>query len=144
MNKTIKTIASIGIFSLIALAMACGGAGTATSGDMKKIMDKKVDDKVTVTLSNAEGALKNGKQDLILAFTDGAGKPVEIKAATLNFNMPAMGSMAEMNNSTTLITTDTAGQFKGSVNIEMAGEWIAQISYEGAETGKTTMTMTAK
>ena len=143
MRKIIKIIAFIGIVSLIAIAAACRGAGTASSGDMKKIMEKKVDDKLTVTLLNPEGKLKNGEQDIMLEFTDGSGKPVEIKSASLNFNMPAMGSMAEMNDPATLNTTDTPGKFKGKVSLQMAGEWIAQIAYEGKETGKTTMTMTA-
>ncbi len=144
MNKTKTLIGSTILFSLIALAAACGGgAGTVTDSGMNKIMEKKVSDSLTVTLSNAEGKLKNGEQNLMLAFTDGSGKPVEIKAASLNFHMPAMGSMAVMNDPATLTTTGTAGEFKGKVKIEMAGEWIAQISYEGKETGKTTMKMTA-
>ena len=144
MTKT-KIIGLTILVSLIALAIGCGsGAGTVTGSSMKKIMDKKVNDNLTITLSNAEGKLKNGDQDLMLAFTDGSGKPIEIKAATLNFNMPSMGSMAEMNDPAALTTTGTPGQFKGKVNIEMAGEWIAQISYEDSETGKTTMTVTAQ
>lgn len=143
MKKITKIIALIGIVSLIALAAACGGAGTATGGDMKKIMDKKVNDNLTVTLSNPAGQLKNGEQEIMLEFTDGKGNPVKIDSASLNFNMPAMGSMAEMNDAATLNTTDTPGKFKGKVNLQMAGEWIAQIAYEGAESGKTTMTMTA-
>lgn len=142
MNKTIKIFATLTIISLIALAAACGSS-PSSGGDMKKIADKKVGDNLTVTISNAEGKLKNGSQDIMLSFTDGTGNPVEIKAASLNFNMPAMGSMAEMNNAANLTTTGTTGQFKGKVNIEMAGEWIAQISYEGAQNGKTTISMTA-
>jgi hypothetical protein len=143
MNKTKMLIGSIILFSLIILAAACGGAGTATDSGMKKIMDKKVSDNLMVTLSNAEGKLKNGEQDLMISFTDGSGKPIEIKAASLNFNMPSMGSMAEMNDAASFTTTSTPGQFKGKVKIEMTGEWIAQISYEGKETGKTTMKVTA-
>lgn len=143
MSKTTKTVVFIGFFSLIALALACGSAGTAENGGMKKIVEKKVKDDLTVTLSNAEGQLKNGEQDIMLVFTDGNGKPVEIKAASLNFNMPAMGSMAEMNSSATLNTTGKPGRFKGNVNIGMAGEWIAQTSYEGKEVGKTTIKVTA-
>ena len=143
MNKTIRIIAFIGMISLIILAVACSGAGTATSGDMKKIMDKKVNENLTVTLSNSEGKLKNGEQEVMLEFMDGSGKAVEIKSASLNFNMPAMGSMAEMNDAATLNTTDISGKFKGKVKLQMAGEWIAQIAYEGVETGKTTMKMTA-
>ncbi len=144
MTKIIKIIGLTALFSLIAMAMACGGSGTATGSNMKKIIDKKVNENLTVTLSSADGELKNGQQDLMLAFTDGSGKPVEIKSAKLNFNMPAMGSMAEMNDPAELTTTSTPGQFKAKVKIEMVGDWIAQISYEGAETGSTTIKMSAK
>ena len=143
MKKTQTFIGLIALFALVVVVAACGGASSGAGTGMKKIMDKKVNDNLTVTLFNAEGKLKKGEQELTLSFTDGSGKPVEIKAASLNFNMPAMGTMAEMNNASNLTTTSTAGQFRGSVNVEMAGEWIAQISYEGAETGKTTMKITA-
>ncbi|MEZ5345936.1 MAG: FixH family protein [Pyrinomonadaceae bacterium] len=143
MKKATKIIALTLFLSAIALAAACGGAGeTATGSGMKTIAEKK-EGNVNVILSNAEGKLKNGEQEIMLSFTDTSGKPLEIKAASLNFNMPAMGTMAEMNNAAALSTTGTPGQFKGKVTIEMAGEWSAQISFEGAETGKTTIAMTA-
>ncbi len=144
MNRTIKTIGITILLSVIGLAAACGGTGTSTGSDMKTIADKKVSDKLTVTLSNADGKLKKGQQELMLSFTDGSGKPVDINAATLNFQMPAMGSMAEMNNSGTLTTTSTTGQFKANVDIEMAGDWTAKISYDGAETGETTVSTKAE
>ncbi len=143
MNTTTKLFAAALFLSLVVIAAACGGGGTATGSDMKKIADKKVDENLTVAISNPEGKLKNGEQQLMLTFTDGSGNPVEIKAASLNFNMPAMGSMAEMNNAATLNTTSTPGQFTGTVKLDMAGEWTAQVSYEGAQTGKTTISMTA-
>lgn len=141
MNKKITIFATLIIISLIALAAACGGS--SSGGDMKKIADKKVGDNLTVTISNADGKLKNGNQDIMLSFTDGTGNPVEIKAASLNFNMPAMGSMAEMNDAAQLSTTSTPGQFKGKVNVQMAGDWTAQVSYEGAQAGKTTIPVSA-
>jgi len=139
MKKTIIT--SVLIFAVGVIAAACGGSG-AGSG-MTKVADQRVGNNLTVTLSAYGGKLKQGDQDLMLSFTDGSGKAVEVSAASLNFNMPAMGSMAEMNDSVTLSTTSTAGEFSGKVNLQMAGEWIAQISYEGKETGKTTMKVTA-
>ena len=144
MKRTWRKLTGLFILSaLAAFGIACAGGEGATGGGMTAIADKKVNESVTVTLSNPEGKLKNGKQEIMLAFTDGSGKPIEIKAASLNFNMPAMGTMAEMNDAATLKTTLTPGQFKGSVDLQMAGEWIAQISYEGTETGKTTMKLTA-
>ena len=141
MTKT-NMLIGLTMISFIAFVAACGGASTAGSGT-DKIADRRTGESLTVTLSSAEGKLQHGNQELMLAFTNGAGKPVDIKAASLNFNMRAMGTMAEMNHAATLTTTGTPGQFKGSVKIAMAGEWIAQITYEGAETGKTTMKVTA-
>ncbi|NNE98507.1 MAG: FixH family protein [Pyrinomonadaceae bacterium] len=142
MNKATNIIGLVILLALIALGAACSGA--ATESGMKVFATKKVSDNLTITLSGEDGKLKNGQQEIMLSFTDGSGKPVEIKAATLNFNMPAMGSMAEMNNAAELTTTGTPGQFKGNLNIEMKGDWIAQVSYEGAESGKTTISTKAQ
>ena len=137
-----KRIIFLSLLALLTISIAaCGGAATGSSA--KAIGEKKVNEKLTVSIMSADGKLKNGDQSLTLKFTDGSGKPVAIKSASLNFNMPAMGSMAEMNDPATLTTTATPGEFTGNVKIEMTGEWIAQIGYEGDETGKTTMTMTA-
>ncbi len=142
MTKTIKIIGITILLSLAAITAACGGA--ATGSDMQEIASKKVNENLTVTLLSDDGKLKNGRQEIFLAFTDGKGNPVDINAATLNFNMPAMGSMAEMNNAAQLTTTETKGLFKGALDIEMAGDWTAQISYEGAESGSTTISTKAQ
>lgn len=56
-----------------------------------------------------------------------------------------MGSMAAMNNAATLTTTNTPGVYHGKINIEMAGEWQAQITYEGAAgKGSFTLPVTAQ
>lgn len=130
------------LFSLIILAAACGDS--SSGGDRKVIKSGTIGNNVTATLSNDTGKLKNGEQEIYLAFTDASGKPVETSAASLNFHMPAMGSMAVMNDPATLTTTSTPGLYKGKVNIEMPGEWQAQISYEGASGGgKTSIPVTA-
>ncbi|MEP6703981.1 MAG: FixH family protein, partial [Acidobacteriota bacterium] len=59
--------------------------------------------------------------------------------------MPSMGSMAPMNDSATFTTTSVPGVYKGKVTIDMAGEWQAQISYEGsAGNGKTIIPVSAQ
>ncbi len=100
---------------------------------------------LTATVSNNTGHLKSGDQELTLAFTDSAGKTVDVGAVSLNFHMPAMGSMAAMHNAVTLTTTSTPGVYNGKVNIEMAGEWQGQLAYEGpAGKGKATFSVTAR
>ena len=101
--------------------------------------------KLTATLSNATGQLKQGAQEVMLAFTDSSGQPVDVGAVSLNFHMPAMGSMAAMNDAVTVTTTSTPGVYSGKVNIGMAGEWQGQLAYEGpAGTGKATFSVTAR
>jgi hypothetical protein len=53
--------------------------------------------------------------------------------------------MAAMNDAVTLTTTSTPGVYSGKVNIGMAGEWQAQLAFEGpAGTGKATFSVTAR
>ncbi|MEO7660116.1 MAG: FixH family protein, partial [Pyrinomonadaceae bacterium] len=85
---------------------------------------------LTATLSSPTG-LKKGSQEFTLTFTDPAGKPIDVGSVALNYRMAAMGSMSEMNNGAKFTTTSTPGVYTGKVDIEMAGEWQAQITYEG-------------
>lgn len=141
MNKLKVFIGLTIIFSIVLLAAACGGAGS--SGQNKVIKSGTINN-LTVSLLNDTGKLKNGEQELLLEFKDSSGKTVDVGSASLNFNMPAMGSMAEMNDPATLTTTSTPGVYKGKVKIEMPGEWIAQISIDGAAgKGKTSFPLTA-
>lgn len=141
--KKIKIFAGLVLISFIAFLAACGG--TASDSDRKVIKSAPIGSNLTATLSNDTGKLKNGEQEIYLAFTDASGKPVDVGSAALNFNMPAMGTMAEMNDPAALTTTSTPGLYKGKVNIEMPGEWQAQISYEGtAGKGKTSFPLTAQ
>ena len=146
MKKFILMTGLVALFGLIALLAACGSATqpTAQNPIQGKVIKSGSINNLTVTLSNDTGKLKNGEQELMLAFTDASGKAVDVGAASLNFYMPAMGTMAVMNDSATLTTTGTAGVYKGKVKIEMPGEWQAQISYEGsAGKGKTSIPITA-
>ncbi len=141
--QKIKTFSGLMIlFSFIILAAACGGASSNNQG--KVIKSAPIGNNLTVTLANDTGKLKVGEQEVMLTFTDAADKAVETSAASLNFYMPAMGSMAVMNDPASLTTTSTPGVYKGKVKIEMPGEWQAQISYEGAAgNGKTSFPVSA-
>jgi hypothetical protein len=100
---------------------------------------------LTATLSNDSGQLKQGNQQFMVTFTDSSGKPVDVGAVSLNFHMAQMGTMAAMNDQTTFTTTETPGVYRGKASIEMAGEWQAQLAYEGpAGSGKTTFTVTVQ
>ena len=136
-----KIFATVGTLALLMGLAACGGGG---GGAAKEFASGKVG-QMTVSLANADGVLRHGDQELTVTFKDASGKPADVGSASLNFHMPAMGSMAVMNDAATLTTTTTPGVYHGKVKIEMTGEWQAQVAYEGpAGTGKGTFPVTAQ
>jgi hypothetical protein len=134
-----KMIATIGALVLLAALAACGGG----AGD-KEIKSGKVG-ALTVTLANSDGVLRHGEQELTVTFKDASGKPVDVGSATLNFYMPAMGTMAAMSDAATLTTTSTPGVYRAKFTLQMGGEWQAQLAYEGpAGNGKGSFPVTAQ
>lgn len=132
------------VFSIafIALFVASCGSGTADAG--KTIKSGPVGN-LTVTISNSDGVLKKGKQELTVTFADASGKPVDVGSASLTFFMPAMGSMSAMNSPANLTTTVVPGIYKATVDIEMIGEWQAQVAFDGpAGKGKGSIPITAQ
>ena len=130
MQKTKIFIGLITLFSLIVLAAACGGS--SSGGEGKVIKSVSAGNNLTAAIATDDGVLRKGDEEFTLTFTDASGKPVDIGAVSYNHYMPAMGSMSAMNNAATLSETDTPGVYRGKVDIEMAGEWQAQIVYEGS------------
>jgi hypothetical protein len=122
-----KSISAFSLAALLLLAVACG----TKSADTGKVIKSAPVGNLTVTLSNSAGQLKHGGDEFFVTFKDSSGKPVDVGAAALTFHMPGMGTMAVMNDPTTFTTTDTPGVYRGKANVEMAGEWQAQVSYEG-------------
>ena len=122
-------------FTLILVAFsvffaACNsGSGSATSG---KVVKETTANNLKITLSTADGVIRDGKNEFTIAFADASGNPVEMDAVAVNFHMPAMGTMPVMNDPATITTSGTPGVYKGTVNLQMAGDWQTQITYEGA------------
>jgi hypothetical protein len=132
-------IVTTAALALLVTLAACGGG----AGD-KEIKSGKVG-QMTVTLANSDGVLRHGDQELTVTFKDASGKPADVGSASLNFYMPAMGSMAAMNDAATLTTTATPGVYRAKVKIEMVGDWQAQVAYEGpAGAGKGSFPVTAQ
>ena len=139
MKKTLIVFALV----LSAALIACGPKANQTLSTGKAIKSVPVGN-LTATLSSDSGALNHGDQEVMLSFTDADGKPVDVGAASLNFHMPQMGTMQEMNDATSLTTTTTPGIYRGKVNIEVPGEWQAQVAYEGpVGKGKATFSVNA-
>lgn len=136
-----KFIIAISLATLLLFAVGCG----TKSSDTGKVIKSAPVGNLTVALSNKDGMLRHGDEEFTLTFTDAAGKPVEVGAVSLTFHMPAMGTMATMNDATTFTTTGTPGVYHGKASIEVAGEWQAQVSYEGpAGSGKTSFPVVAQ
>ncbi len=134
-----KYILVFSLFVLTVIAAACGLNSNDTAPG-KTIKSGLAGNNLTATISNADGVLKKGRQEFILTFTDASGKPVDVGAVAYTNHMPAMGSMPAMNDAAIFTTTNTPGVYRGKINIEMAGEWQAQITYEGAA-GKGSFTL---
>jgi len=128
---------------LVFAAAACSSKGPTDTG--KVIKSALVGNNLTATLSNKDGALKNGDNEFFVSFKDSSGKTVEVGAVGLTFHMPGMGTMPAMNSAATFTATGTPGVYQGKVKLESAGDWQTQISYEGAAgKGKSSFTVTAQ
>jgi hypothetical protein len=138
-----KYILAFSLLVLLSLAAACGSK--SSSVDTGKVIKSAPVGNLSVTLSSSSGQLKHGGDEFLVTFKDSSGKPVDVGAAALTFHMPQMGSMAPMNDHATLTTTDTPGIYRAKAEIEVAGEWQAQISFEGpAGKGQTSFSVTAQ
>jgi len=119
--------------SLIGLAILAAACGSKTTDTGKVIKTAPAGNNLTVSLATSDGVLKHGNTEFTLTFTDSSGNPVDVGAVALTFHMPQMGSMSAMNDAATFTTTDTPGVYRGKANVEMAGEWQAQITYDGSK-----------
>jgi hypothetical protein len=138
-----KNILTFSLLALLLIVAACGSK--ATSVDTGKVIKSAPIGNLTVTLSSSSGQLKHASDAFFITFKDSSGKPVDVGAAALTFHMPQMASMAAMKDTATLTTTDTPGVYLAKANIEVAGEWQAQVSYEGpAGKGQTSFSVTAQ
>lgn len=139
-----KSLSLLFTIAVTAFALACNSSSGPTAAG-KPIKNGPAGNNLTATLANSDGVLRKGKQTFTLTFADAAGKSVDVGSASLNFFMPAMGSMSAMNNPATLTTTSTPGIYSATVDLEMSGEWQAQIKYDGpAGKGNANLAITAQ
>ena len=133
-------------FSFLALLLSVGACGSRSSSvDTGKVIKSAPIGNLTVTLSSSSGKIKHGGDEFFITFKDSSGKPVDVGAAALTFHMPQMASMAAINDPAALTTTDKPGVYSAKANIEIAGEWQAQVSHEGpAGKGQTSFPVTAQ
>jgi hypothetical protein len=142
-----KYFLALSLVALLAFSSACGsgGPGGSKPADTGKVVKSAPVGSLTVEISSPSGQLKHGGDEFLVTFKDSSGKPVDVGAAALTFHMAAMGPMAAMNDQTAFTTTSTPGVYRGKANVEMAGEWQAQVSYEGpAGKGQTSFPVTVR
>jgi hypothetical protein len=138
-----KSILALSVLALLLFVTACGPK--SASVDTGKVIKSAPIGNLTITLSSVAGQIKHGGDEFFVTFKDSSGKPVDVGAAALTFHMPQMASMPVMNDPATLTTTDTPGVYRAKANIQVAGEWQAQTSYEGpAGKGQTSFSVTAQ
>lgn len=136
-----KSLLILALF-LTVFAAACQPGESLTA---EKVIKSAKSGDLVVSLASGTGSLQDGDNDILLIFADSAGKTVDVGAASLTFHMPAMGTMAEMNNEAVLTTTDTPGKYRAHVKLQMVGTWEARIAYDGlAGKGKTSMAVQTK
>ena len=136
-----KAFLPLSLLAVLLVIAACASKGTVDTG---KTIKSGTIGNLTVKLSNSSGQLKHSGDEFFVTFQDSSGKPVDVGAASLTFHMPQMGSMMPMNDPATLTTTEIPGIYHGKTNIEMAGEWQAQIAFEGsAGKGQTSLSVSA-
>jgi hypothetical protein len=136
-------VITIVLGAVLVIGSACGSKTESNqSASTGKVIKTIPVGNLTATLSNTSGVLKRGNQELTISFADASGKIVDVGAISLNFHMDQMGTMSAMNDSATFTTTNTTGVYRGKVDIEVGGEWQAQLAYEGsAGKGKTTFSV---
>ena len=138
-----KAFVTTSVIVIVTWIAACGGHDGSSDGN--KMIKSTTAGSLTITLASPTGELKSGDNELTMTFADSSGTPLDVGAASLNFHMPAMGSMAEMNDKATLTTTNTPGRYRAKVSLESGGTWEAQIKYQGQQgTGQVSLTVNAK
>ncbi len=87
---------------------------------------------VVVRLSNAEGRITAGKNEFQLAFLDAAtSEPLQAQNVSVEFFMPAMGTMPPMQSGADISPTTKPGRFRAVVDVPMSGEWRVTVRFDG-------------
>jgi hypothetical protein len=75
------------------------------------------------------GDLRNRESDLLLEFRNNSGDLVEVGAVRFDLNMDMAGM--NMRDAGRIQATGTPGQYRVKTTPGMAGDWRANISYDG-------------
>src|SRR5213082_788489 len=85
---------------------------------------------LTVSLVNRERSLRQGNNEVMVEFRDRNGQLVDVGNVSFNINMNMPGM--QMQGGGAAERTGTPGQYRAKVKADMAGDWNAKISFQGA------------
>jgi hypothetical protein len=86
---------------------------------------------LTVAVSNAEGVLRHGSNELWVTFEDASGEPIDVGTLSMNFYMPGTPTTRVINNAASVTKTETVGTYHVKTKIDMGGQWQVHIAFEG-------------
>jgi len=115
---------------MVAATLATAGAHGVFGADLKPIHVQKTKD-VVVTLANASGQWKPGKNDFSLEFTSAKDQqPVDAGKASLNTSM-TMAGMAPMIAGATLSPDKAPGRYVGTITFPDRGTRQVTVTWDG-------------
>lgn len=117
---------SLTLTLVVLLAIACAGN---KSTELKELQRAKAGPVNVVLLSPAD-SLKQGQSNFAVEFRDEAGNLIDAGMVKVNATMP-MAGMAPMIGDCTVTPTSTKGRYDVATNLNMAGTWRLQISWNG-------------
>jgi hypothetical protein len=119
--------------TLVAIGLIYGASFVWQKASARKItsppfITQTVND-LTVNLVNREGGLRQGDNEVLIEFRDGNGQLVDVGNVRfdMDMNMPGM----QMHSGGSIERTNTPGQFRAKIKIDMSGDWNAKISFDG-------------
>ena len=74
---------------------------------------------------------RTNRQGLVVRLRDAGGKPVDDATVSASYDMPAMGTMAEMKGSSKL-EHQSGGKYSGRFDLPMSGTWTLKVSVESS------------
>jgi YtkA-like len=129
---------------MVTAVVAMAGAHGVFGADLKPIHVQKTKN-VVVTLANASGQWKQGKNEFILEFTSGKDQqPIDAGKVSLNTSM-LMTGMAPMIAGATLSPDKTPGRYAGTISFPDRGARQVTVTWDGpAGKGSTKFTVSVR
>jgi len=129
------------ITTLIAIGLIYGASFAWHKASARKItrppFATQIVNDLTVKLMAPTGQLQKGDNNVLIEFRDADGQLVDVGDVnfTIDMNMPGM----QMRSAAIVERTNTPGQYRAKINIDMLGDWNARVSYDGPKgNGQTT------